>query len=62
MARQAGTCVSTHHTSRHPDGTLVPLMKEVETVSVADTCQSVPCAHHTPGLGTRLASFVGQLG
>lgn len=42
MAPQAGTHEATHHTSRHPDGTLVPLMKEVEIVSVAVTWQSVP--------------------
>lgn len=41
---QAGTCGPTHHTSRHPDGTLVPLMKEVEIVTAAATCQRVPCA------------------
>lgn len=41
---QAGACGPTHHTSRHPNGTLVPLMKEVETVNVAATRQRVPRA------------------
>lgn len=42
-APQAGRCGPTHHTSRHPNGTLVPLMKELEIVNVAATCQRVPC-------------------
>lgn len=32
MATQAERNAPTHHTSRHPNGTFVPLMKEAETV------------------------------
>lgn len=32
MATQAGTNAPTHHTSRNPNGTFVPLTKEAETI------------------------------
>lgn len=32
MATQAGRHEPTHHTSRHPNGTFVPLMKDAEII------------------------------
>lgn len=50
-ATQAGTNAPTHHTSRHPNGTFVPLMKEAETIRCGWSRASVgrtPWAGYAP--------------